>query len=173
MKLISVQVMANSAAEWWKRNYFHSLHGWSKNHPECEQIYARLSALPRPVDPDEVTSIIGNKRWFEPITCTECANAQCAVVEFANEEEYDMPTVCKSCLTKATEMIGGDDSAYPITEEWLQSLSFGQPGKHWGVISARNDGTYWTDASAKIQLKTRRDVRILCELMRIELKEGK
>lgn len=80
--------------------------------------------------------------------------------------------------------ISPDDSAEPITEEWLLSVGFRLVYKNDPTFAVENFhitrftgkwqrlDEHWNRDDGLL-IETRRDVRILCELLRIELKESK
>jgi hypothetical protein len=83
---------------------------------------------------------------------------------------------CEFCQKPA------DDSAEPITEEWLLSIGFNGPlpnrtGQHFEmwkieIIKHWSLNEWYVSCHSIFNLTTRRDVRLLCELLRIELKKG-
>lgn len=101
LKLITRQSLANNVAEHWKKVYLYE-NEWSFIAiGSSEEIYNKLVALPKPVDPDEVDRIIGNPSWTG-VTCDNCGKTA-SVVTVGQEPDYDSSTanVCQECLRNA------------------------------------------------------------------------
>lgn len=103
MKLITRQVLANTAAEAWSKQYPSVLKNIAGTNFE---IYTKLLLLGDNPDPNKVDEIIGNGTWTTTLLfCTEC-QTKADVVQLGEEPEPASRTawVCKSCLEKALDL---------------------------------------------------------------------
>jgi hypothetical protein len=103
MKLITRQILADEAPERFAKVY-------SKPYTKWNEVIKQLLALPKPVDPDAVDRIIGNKSWTAVPKCHECGTEDHdAVVEVGEEPDYESNTacLCLACAQKAVDTLRG------------------------------------------------------------------
>ena len=98
------------------------------------------------------------------------------------QQKAEQNQTVNKTVDKTSPIGEADDSSEPITEEWLLSVGlkhdrgvFYLGDECIGHSDARHNEWWLFDNqwNGFINLQTRRDVRILCELLRIELKDTK
>lgn len=104
MKLITRQILADEAPARFAGVY--SRPGYAR----WTEAVEALLALPKPVSPDEVDRLIGNKSWTAVPKCDECGTENHAVVVEVGEEpdnESRTACLCIGCVQKALALLGG------------------------------------------------------------------
>lgn len=101
MRVITRLSNAMVAADHWERQYSRGTYGTDK-----ADILYKLRELGENPNPDDVDRIIGNSSWTRT-ECNECGRVNVDVVEIGQKPDYESYTanICKSCLSKALEII--------------------------------------------------------------------
>ena len=110
MKLITRQIEADEAPASFEKQYGRDREAKSwKGGVSKGEIIDALNALPKPVDADQVDSIIGNGSWTRVPTCDDCGqDGLTAVMQVGQEPDYESSTahICQACLLVALNIIG-------------------------------------------------------------------
>ena len=102
MKILTVQELANTAKDSWKRQYFYN--GFWKHGNDKKTVYENLVALGENPTPSPINEVIGNNCWTR-LGCSVCDKEVDTVVVFSS---YDSSFyLCKKCLNKSTRLIKG------------------------------------------------------------------
>ena len=102
MKILTVQELANTAKDSWKRQYFYN--GFWKHGNDKKTVYENLVALGENPTPSQINEVIGNNCWTR-LGCSVCDKEVDTVVVFSS---YDSSFyLCKKCLNKSTRLIKG------------------------------------------------------------------
>jgi predicted nucleic-acid-binding Zn-ribbon protein len=101
MRLITRQILANTAAQRW-RNQFRSASHFQDKLQKLES----LKPVGDNLDPDAIDCVIGNKAWTE-VLCDECGCTPLYAVEIgeAMDPTNTIPDICLDCLKKAVALI--------------------------------------------------------------------
>lgn len=72
---------------------------------DAPTVYARLAALPQPVDEATVVAVIGDNRYTENV-CNECGEDRAVTVLLGEEIHHaiDMMGICLDCLKQAKRL---------------------------------------------------------------------
>ena len=100
MKILTVQELANTAKDRWKRQYFHSgvwKHGVDKN-----TVYKNLVDLGENPTPEQINEVIGNNSWTR-LECSVC-NKEVDTVVILSCYDSDF-YICKKCLNKCSRLV--------------------------------------------------------------------
>ena len=102
MKIMTPQTLAREARAKWDEQYKHAS---NDNHLRtwAPAVAARLAALGENPSPQQVNDAIGNDRWTQPPSCSECDSESAAIVQVGEEPDYESSTawLCRDCVVKA------------------------------------------------------------------------
>ena len=102
MKILTVQELANTAKDRWRRQYFYD--GTWKHGSDKKTVYENLASLGENPTPSQINEVIGNNSWAR-LKCSVCNKEVDTVVVFSS---YDSSFyLCKKCLNKSTRLIKG------------------------------------------------------------------
>ena len=102
MKILTVQELANTAKDSWRRQYLYD--GSWKYGSDKKTVYENLVSLGENPTPSQINEVIGNNSWTR-LECSVCNKEVDTVVVFSS---YDSSFyLCKKCLNKSTRLING------------------------------------------------------------------
>ena len=102
MKILTVQELANTAKDSWRRQYFYD--GSWKHGSDKKTVYENLVSLGENPTPSQINEVIGNNSWTR-LECSECNKEVDKVVVLSG---YDSDFyICKKCLNKCGELVRG------------------------------------------------------------------
>ena len=117
--------------------------------------------------------------WAELNPTDEEIAANAAGVDLPKGHSNISDWLTKASLEAEQIELAPQQVVQPITKEWLLSVGFSDDtmfaeiadsaGNRWGIADMGAIG--WKVLGTRLLLKTRRDVRLLCQLLRLELKE--
>lgn len=103
MKLITRYEYAQSAPARWIAIYKNGRigHSWT-------EVTAKMEAMTKPVDPDEIDALIGNDSWTHISSCSECRSQADPILEIGEKPDYESSTayLCLPCFRKVAELVG-------------------------------------------------------------------
>ena len=102
MKILTVQELANTAKDCWKRQYFYD--GSWKHGSDKKTVYENLVSLGETPIPSQINEVIGNNSWTM-LKCSVCNKEVDTVVVFSIDDSSFY--LCKKCLNKSTRLIKG------------------------------------------------------------------
>tara|TARA_R110000772_G_scaffold91837_2_gene188401 strand:- start:556 stop:870 length:315 start_codon:yes stop_codon:yes gene_type:complete len=75
------------------------------NHPEKQEVFRKLFALPVGATKEQVNDIIGNDSWTT-LTCEGCRNSVDNIILISHHMDlYDSISLCKKCINKALHLL--------------------------------------------------------------------
>ena len=100
MKILTVQELANTAKDRWKRQY--SYNGYWEHANDKKTVYENLVALGENPTPEQINEVIGNNSWTR-LECSEC-NKEVDTVVILSCYDSDF-YICKKCLNKCSRLV--------------------------------------------------------------------
>ena len=100
MKILTVQELANTAKDRWKRQYFYN--GYWEHGNDKKTVYENLVALGENPTPEQINGVIGNNSWAR-LECSEC-NKEVDTVVILSCYDSDF-YICKKCLNKCSRLV--------------------------------------------------------------------
>ena len=100
MKILTVQELANTAKDSWRRQYFYD--GSWKHGSDKKTVYENLVSLGENPTPSQINEVIGNSSWTS-LECSVCNKEVDTVVILSG---YDSNLyICKKRLNKCSRLV--------------------------------------------------------------------